>query len=58
MLDVYNAMKTLALTTGGSLKPTDEHGNDEGLGQRIDDLPVRAAANRVLFENVHEHLMA
>jgi hypothetical protein len=51
-------MKTLALTTGGSLKPTDEHGNDEGLGQCIDDLPVRAAANRVLFENVHEHLMA
>ena len=58
LLDVYNAMKTLALTTGGSLKPTDEHGNDEGLGQCIDDLPVRAAANRVLFENVHEHLMA
>ena len=58
LLDVYSAMKTLALTTGGSLKPTDEHGNDEGQGQRIDDKPERAAANRVLVENVHEHLMA
>jgi len=58
LLDVYSAMKTLALTTGGSLKPTDEHGNDEGQGQRIDGNPERAAANRVLVENVHEHLMA